>query len=631
MNNLPIRYLLFFIFSLSISEYSFSQIVDDSTKLIYGPRTTRYVTEQDVMFNSGNVYEVDTALSDIHNVYSLYQGKQIYQNLGNLGTPISPVYYIPPSSIGKNFGFNSFDAYAFNSAKIKYYDTRSPFTSIKYLQGGSGQQLGDAEFSRNIRPNWNFGFEIKRLTSNKLFGAVTPRERLADHTSFLFFTRFITGDSAYQVMANYTFLDHKNFETGGVLRQPGESLDDLFDYREEKAHLYNSRSMEKRSVYHLYHQLSLVPKELIQLFHVFDFYNQSNRFKTTTDRLFYPDRNYVPSDYYSETEYTDRTDFSSFENKAGLKGLVGNFYYRVYYRRKDFSYKQNFPGDSTRRFNENFAGGDLSYRIFEKVSLNASGEYLVSGNYLSKGGRDYMAKAELISNYVTGGYYRINHSPTLLQLKYNGNNFIWNNMDSDSSEFATTLSDNVYANGNLKWKSLTFNPGVNFSTVKNYTYFDTIALPKQESSSIQVMSLDAMVKLNWNWINIENFIKYTTVSNPGIIKVPEIYNHLRVYYQGRIFNKALLAQIGVDLFWKSDYFANHYMPITQQFYLNNYFLVENYLLADFFINVQLKRTNGFLRFSHVNQGLAGEGYFNTPYYPSLPRNFEFGIKWNFFD
>ena len=628
MNKLLSRYLLFFIVSLAFSDVAYSQIVDDSTKLIYGPQTTQYLTEHDVMFNTGKVYVVDTALSDIHNVYSLYQGKQVYQNLGNFGTPLNSIYYLPPGSIGKNFGFQSFEAYAFKPNRIKYYDTRSPFTSINYIQGASGQQMGDAEFSRNIRPNWNFGFEIKRITANKLFGARVPKENLADHTSFLFFTRFITGDSAYQVMANYSFLDHKNQETGGVRRNPGENNDELFDYREELAHLYSSRSLERRSVYHLYQQLSLPRNEMIQLFHFFDYYNQSNRFRSR-DSLFFPDRDYMPVDHYSNVEYADRTDFRLFENKAGIKGLVSNFYYRLYYRRKDFSYKQNYPHDSTRRFNENFAGGDLNYRFAEKTSLNVSTEYLITGNYLPDGKRDYLVKGEFISEYLTGGYYRINHSPTLLQLKYSGNNLMWNNMDS--TEFTTTLSDNLYANGNVKWKAFTFNPGINLSNIKNYIYFDTLSFPRQDSASIRVLSLDAMLKFNWKWINIENFIKYTTVSKPEVIRVPEIYNHLRIYYQGRIFKKALLTQIGVDLFWKSDYFANHYMPITQQFYLNNYFLVENYLLADFFINVQIKRTTGFLRFSHVNQGLVSDGYFNTPYYPSLPRNFEFGIKWQFYD
>jgi hypothetical protein len=140
-----------------------------------------------------------------------------------------------------------------------------------------------------------------------------------------------------------------------------------------------------------------------------------------------------------------------------------------------------------------------------------------------------------------------------------------------------------------------------------------------------------LVKFKWRWLNIENFTQYSTISNPDIIKVPKLYNHGRIYYQNRILKKSLLTQIGLDVFWKSDYFANPYMPVTQQFYLNNYFSVQGYLLADFFVNVQIKRVNIFIKLSNFNQGFLQKGYFSTPYYPGLPRNFEFGIKWFFFD
>jgi hypothetical protein len=611
---------------------SYAQILDDTTKLLYGPHTTKYVTEEEIFNNSGKSYHIDTSLNDFHNYEFLYKDRLVYQNLGNFGTPTQNLYYTAPLSIGKSLGFNSFDIYANDPSKVKYYDTRSPFSTIRYTQGSSGQQYGKGEFARNIRPNWNFGFEISRLTANKIIGARAQRERLADHTLFLAFTRFFTKDSTYQILANYSFFDHKNFETGGVRRDSAtETNETFFNGREENVNLYASRSLEKRSIFHLYQQLSLPRSQALQLFHVFDFRFQRNRFTSDLrlDSIFYPGKDNLLPSYYNAESTNDRTDYQLLENKVGIKGKAADLFYTGYFRRKDFTYTQFYPFDSLRRFNENFIGGGLRYDVFKETSINANAEYLVTGNYLLPGIKDYLLKAEFVSKYLTGGYYRVNHSPTLVQMKYYGNNLSWNHLDT--FRFNNTTSDNLYARGNLQWKVFSISPGINFTNIRQYIYFDTLAFPAQEENPISVFSFDLMFKFKWRSLNLENYFKYTNVSDPDLIQVPEIYNHSRVYIENKIFKNALLIQLGADFFWRSTYYANKYMPITQQFYLNNDFPVNSYLIADVFLNAQIKKVNVFIKFSHINQGLPNAGYFSTPYYPGLPRTFQFGLRWHFFD
>ena len=219
------------------------------------------------------------------------------------------------------------------------------------------------------------------------------------------------------------------------------------------------------------------------------------------------------------------------------------------------------------------------------------------------------------------------YAPSLLQLEFSGNSLIW-----DMTNFLTNVTSNrLFAKGNLEMKNLTVRPGVNFYQLTNYVYYDTYALPAQYSGSITIFSPEIEVKLNWKNIFLENYIQYSLVSPNEIINQPELFTYGRLYYQNKIFKKALLIQTGFDLFWKSKYFANHYMPVTQQFYLNDNFRIPSYVVSDFFINLQVKRATGFIKLSHFHQGFWGPGYFSTPFYPGMPRNFEFGIKWMFFD
>jgi hypothetical protein len=166
---------------------------------------------------------------------------------------------------------------------------------------------------------------------------------------------------------------------------------------------------------------------------------------------------------------------------------------------------------------------------------------------------------------------------------------------------------------------------LNFSIIKNYIYFDTLAVPRQDDSTIRYASADLFFRIKISRFRLENFTRYAYALR--IINVPEIFNHSRIYLESWLFKKALLAQIGFDLFYRSRYYANAYMPITQQFYLNNNFPVESFLTGDIFLNVKVKSVIGFVKMSNVNQA----NYFITPWYPGMPRNFEFGIRWMFFD
>ncbi|HXA01529.1 MAG TPA: putative porin, partial [Cytophagaceae bacterium] len=187
-----IDYLLVLTFIWLSGQYAIAQILDDSTKLVYGLHSTSYVLEEDILNNSGRKFSPDTSISDIHNYGKLYRGHQVYQDLGNLGTPAAPIFYQPPSQIGKTLGYNGFNLYAYDPEKTKYFDTRSPYSSLSYIQGSRGQQILEGEFYRNVHSRWSLGFSMKSLSSKKVIGAVSTSSstdnRLASIFTFVFST-----------------------------------------------------------------------------------------------------------------------------------------------------------------------------------------------------------------------------------------------------------------------------------------------------------------------------------------------------------------------------------------------------------------------------------------------------------
>ena len=93
----------------------------------------------------------------------------------------------------------------------------------------------------------------------------------------------------------------------------------------------------------------------------------------------------------------------------------------------------------------------------------------------------------------------------------------------------------------------------------------------------------------------------------------------------------LYIQAGAELHYKSAYYADAYMPLTQQFYLQTRQKAEGYLLADVFANLRINRTRLFVKMSHVNQGILQSTYFVAPDYLGMRRSFAFGVDWYLFD
>ncbi|MES2731959.1 MAG: putative porin [Bacteroidota bacterium] len=625
--------LLLFIL-LVCPRWAEAQILDDTTKIIYGPHSTRYVLENDIFNNREISYTIDTLLDNFHKFNFKQRNQNLYQDLGNLGTAMRPVFYQPSEKIGAMLGFNAYAPYAFDPEQIKYYDTKSPYSSLYYVSGGNGVQLLDIEHSRSINNRWNIGFRYQRPTANKQFANLSQTDRQVDSHSFALYTRFKSKDSTYLFLGNFTHLNHSVSELGSILQldEQGQLIPekDLFDRSNQRAVLDKAGSQEVRNHIHFYQQYS--PVGAFQLYHVFDRQQQRNYFvdgNLANSQLYH----FYDTVFYNATRTEQETKYLLFENKVGIKGTftkgrLNGFNYRFHARRRDYSLVSNFSGYHISR-SENFVGGWLNYYLPDSSRFFVDVEYLLGG--------DYRARAEFQSKLLTGGYYRINSSPTLIQQEFFSNNYSWHN------DFKNVSSDNIYGNLHVRIGGLTLQPSVLISNLKNYIYYDKNAHPQQYTSDIQIIRMGFGLQFRAGNFHTANQVYYTQNSNnDNIFRVPELFVNSRVAYN-ILFKKVLYIQLGVEMHYKSSYFADRYMPLTQQFYLQDKtpdpqrkyqqpFEVLGYLQADAFASFRVQRVRLFFQLSHANQGFMSQpGYFVAPVYTALSRSFGFGVNWMLFD
>lgn len=628
-----IRYVLVIFLLISFSGYC--QILDDSTKLVYSSKTTQFFKPEDILYNTNKRNNIDTSLLNLHNYNYYFRNNILYQDLGNFGTPLHRIYYEAPTSIGKKLGFTTLEEYGYNIDQLNYYDTKSPFTRLWYVQGTRGQQILEAGHTQNIKPHWNAGFTIKRMISLKQIAVGGTKEQQMSHYSFNAHTSYFSKNKRYALLFAFTHLDHIQYESGGIFVDSTETKADMFDYKLEKAQLYSRpngrtvktklRSYHKSSNFRLYNEYSIIPNKGLQIFYQFDYH--TNKVRYDDDYLYnivedYRNIGYYPTAKYDTLSTHDRIVYELYENKIGLKGSASKLFYMAYLRRRDLGYFQTNYEQNKRRYNENYVGGAAVFRFTDTTVLSAKAEYLL--------GKDYLLKFDFTSRFLDIGYQSISYSPSIFQLTNISNSYQWEN------NFSNTLNNFFYATGKLKAGSfLQFSPFVNYHNVYNLIYYNSSAVPEQYNGSIHFTSAGFWGQAHWKILYLENYLRYTKTAGADIWRVPELFNHARVYVYGALFKKALRLQFGVDLYWKSSYYGNAYSPATQQFYLSDktsdFNLLDGYLLGDVFLNTQIKRGYIFLKLSHANQGFPSPGYFITPYYTGLPRSFEFGVRWLFYD
>ena len=100
-----------------------------------------------------------------------------------------------------------------------------------------------------------------------------------------------------------------------------------------------------------------------------------------------------------------------------------------------------------------------------------------------------------------------------------------------------------------------------------------------------------------------------------------------------LFRKKLFIQTGLDINYQSDYFGNAYMPVTQQFYLQDKQTIQGYAQVDVFADLRINRVRIFFKFAHANYRLPliKSNYYAAPGFAGMGRVLAFGVHWLLFD
>jgi hypothetical protein len=606
-----------------------SSIIDDSTKLIYGPHTTLRFTEEELFYNRLVKEPLDTNIWDFHRYAYIQRFQNKYQDLGNNGTAMYPIFLQAPRQVGASDGYYVYDLY-FDRDPIEYMDSKSPYTHMDIVLGGNGRSMTEVGYSRNVNPQWNVGFNFKGIFSDRQMLRTGRGERQVGSNYYDFNTNHFSENGKYKLTANLKRFNHKVREVGGVNFVDGdyeEILDQVFN-GDGQPLLSNTNTIELRTNLHIYQEYSL--KEFFQVYHRFDREKRQNRFQGPNEAGAITLFNYLNPNLDSAAA-SDRTKFTSFQNEAGIKGSIWRIFYNGFIKVRTIDFSYNHLNRDTlginARANEFYLGGRGGILFNNDQYLEAEMEVMQEGNY--------KIQTVFRTKLLEANLHRSLSRPGFIHQAYRGAHSEWFNNFSDTDY--TTLNARL----NLQHGKFKLSPGVKYTDIGNYIFFketipgsDQRILPVQSSGRQRILSpsLDFEVEA-LKKVFLRGNVIYTEIleNADNAIQIPKLFSNVQLAYRHDVPGKNIGYHFGVDVHWRSSYFALGYAAALQQFYVQESFLVPEFPLIDPFINLKMRRARIFVRYHNALATISRHGFMQTPYYRGMENIVDFGVNWMFFD
>lgn len=593
---------------------------------------------ENLSFNRLN--SIDTSLFRLQQYDPSFKNNSYYASLGNLGLPSKNLIFNPNITEGFNYKKSYLDLYSYSFEKVQYYYLIKPYTEITYVSGPAKEQRIQVIHSQNIAPGLNLS--LKSIFQNSP-GAYT-RQRADDRNVFVS-TYYISENKRYAIAASYI---HDIFiieESGGIKYDSIFTLNLTTNRRLIDPMLYSAKNTIIKGGISInsYFNIGSPPTKSTDSLGVtlerkgFRFGRLSHSFKYERRKFFFDNNS-------SDTAYFQA--FGSYLNTSLTKDSITVKTIDNEFRWSNLDYDDH-PEDKTLYFyialkqrltrvidtlntttnTEVIPKAGISLNFSEKLRLNADAYYIIGDH---NNGDQYLNvqavhklnyKGKSFGNLAIQATYK-NQSPDWFYEYYQGNVFRWTN--SFEKENIAKLKIE-YTNEGLNLKI-----GAKYIKINNYLYLNTKAIPNQLNESLTVGSayLNYTKQIN-KWLFDVNLIYQKTSAK--ILRLPQITANVTVSMTQKFLQNVALLQPGIELFYNSSYYADSYMPMHRSFYLQNNQVLGNYIYADLFLNVRIKRTLIFLKLQHINAGYTGFNYMMVPGYPMPDRGLRFGLSWKFYD
>lgn len=598
----------------------------------------------------------DTAFLQFQNT-NLTEGINGHYNyLGNLGAPRLSRIFSDRKLHSSSLFLEPFDDFVKGVDQHYFTNSNIPYTNITYYKTFDklyGEDRFIPYFSVNVNKQLAFGFQF-----DYLYGRGYYQNQSTSYLKGGLFGSYV-GDK-YRAHFIYNAYNMKLKENGGITDdrfittpdEPPTGDNRKVDPRDMPTVLSETYNYNKHFHVYLTHRYNLgfyreladttSTDSIIREFVPVTSFIHTAKVERSRHRFISQDKveNYFSNDYLPNMDYAkDSTTYFGVKNTFGIALLEGfNKYAKAgltaYISHKLNKYQlMSEDSLSEQKYTEHeiYLGGELLKRQGNLLHYRVIGEVGIGGEALGqfKVDGDADLNVRLFNDTITmiarGSIS--NTLPAFYMRHYHSKHYWWDNTNMDK-EFRTHLEGELNI---ARWRT---NLRAGLEVIKNYTYFDGNALPRQASGNIKVATARIKQDFKLGILHLDNEVIWQKTSNPDVAPVPDFSLYHNLYINAKLAKRVLSLQLGVDVRYFTEYEAPAYSPGIQQFHVqggSEKIKLGGYPIINAYANFHLKRTRFFVMMYHVNQGMSDPNYFLAPHYPINQRLLKVGLSWNFYD
>ncbi|MDI9319980.1 MAG: hypothetical protein QM530_05825 [Phycisphaerales bacterium] len=584
--------------------------------------------------------------SSIHRIHRRPFSEPWHRDLGNLGSPSLNLQFAPKNSLGLSLGYHSFDVYRINIDSINYFNTTKPYTDFSYKLGSKLEQTAQIFHTQNIKPYWNVALNYRKINSQGYY--FTQRN---NHDNFFLTTNYASPSQHYKLNAAITYNKAQHDENGGILsdtflsnaqyadrktipvqfyyagysttRSPVSNMQRDFTLLLDHAYTWGKRdtSYSKDSTQY---STSLTPRFGIS--HHLEIGSQRYQYKDLKpDSLRYA--NFFSKKFATGDSVYMRQEWVYIDNRILLNGFIGkssspfSFSAGLGNRIDQFS-TQYILGKQGDNILSNYLIGDLRKEALQPKQWNFAAHFQMyltgaaAGNLLlhTALGKDL---GKNWGSFIIGLVQQLNNAPynyTIYQNQYWLRN---NSFDKESNTQIFAQIDNA-----------TYKCGIGARSylLSNYLYGDASQNPKQYSGTFSVSQLWIHKTFQVGPILLDNELMYQKSTHSAPVNIPEWMGRHQLSVESSVFKHQLKIATGVEVRYHSDYYANGYSALFNQFYYQNSYRVSNTPATSLFFNFKIKRFRSYVMLDQMQQ-IFGKNQIISQGYAAQNAMLRFGFNW----
>ena len=635
-----------------------NQGLSSSERSIYFNRYKDSIQVYKIISARGDTSVVDTTIkiSDIYRVNPTRRDEYGYMPFPNLAEGYTPMVLDIKPTLTPDYGMESREMYWYTVDDIRYFNVKTPWSEIMYhsnvFSNMTGQIL-DFNFTANAGKKFNFsvGYRGKRT-----LGLYNYSE--THHGQFLATFNYRTESYCYRIKGHFTYQFLSASENGG-LTEEGDSLfrinDKDFSYRRTLPvrlsgsddvvgnRLGGSRVYVMQE-YDLFASAVKNPRAfrvtlLNELMYDHKTYRYTDPAFSSNSATARKSIEYYGSNVYEGAPVADSSIYNTVEAAvgAGVNFPLVNLYAQGMIRYSSTTYDYDTVAVGAAQAVEPQKGGTVAlnlmgrWRPFKYFGADARFDYNLSGEYSGASILDISAYFKLTDDYVLrGGFMNASYYPSMVSMYYRSSyeNFNWKNDFSRIN--ATRLSISFESPKILDAR-------VDFTTINDYVYYDSLRMPRQYDDKINVLSLTLHRDLRYKAFGWDNTFTYQNVSSgSSVMPLPEVMLRSTLYAHFPMFKKAMTLMPSVTLKYYSAFNAPMYNPLLSAYNLQPTAGVReigSYPYVDLGLSAKIRATRLFLRLENITPWInsGNRNYYSSPWYPYMDPTIRFGVIWDWFN